>query len=183
MKLLIKCLVIFTFFIFIQGSKYVIDPALNAVMHNNKGLEFLKDGYYVAAAMEFKLAISLNPESAASATFYNNLGLTYMKLQRQDWAISSFERAIALNPNFLEYYRNLVKAYKTNNVLNREVNKSIEIIKKDKSNSRVWLLLGLMYIELKYNYDAVLCLNKFKELEPDLLLSQEVENIISKLKL
>ncbi|EKE02307.1 MAG: tetratricopeptide TPR_1 repeat-containing protein [uncultured bacterium] len=182
MKKNLKYLLILILLVFLQGGKFVIDATKNAVMHNEKGVRLMADGYYAAAAMEFKLAIGLNPDSAASATFYNNLGLTYMHLHRYDWAATSFERAVNLNPNFLEYYRNLVIAYRAQNIITQKVDKHIQIVKKNKNNSNSWLLLGLMYVELKYDYDARLCLKEFKKLEPDLLLTQGVDDIINKLK-
>jgi len=182
MKNPIKYIPILIFLIFLQGGKFVIDPTRNANMHNEKGVKFQEDGYYTAAAMEFKLAIGLNPDSAATATFYNNLGLSYMHLHRYDWAATSFQRATSLNPNFIEYYTNLIKAYRAQNIISKEIDKHIKIIKKNKSNSRSWLMLGLMYVELKYNYDAILCLNEFKKLEPELILTQGVDDIIKKIK-
>ena len=82
--------------IFTSGYKkpdvYVIDAVRNAYIHNNKGLNYLKDNLYYPAIQEFKIAISLNPNTQATAVYYNNLGETYMKLGYPDMAIDCFEK-------------------------------------------------------------------------------------------
>ena len=90
MKKFIVYLTIMLSLSLLQGAKFIINPTTNAVSHNEKGVRFLEDGYYAAAINEFKIAIGLNHESAASATFYNNLGLTYMRLRDYNSAITSF---------------------------------------------------------------------------------------------
>ena len=182
MKKSVLGIVLLIFFVFIQGSTFVIDAAKNAVMHNEKGVRFLEDGYLASAIVEFKLAIALNPKSAATATFYNNLGTAYLRIHKYNWAASSFKNAISLNPNFLEYYKNLARTYKAQNLLSQEINKNIKQLKKDRSNSSAWLMLGLMYEEINYNYDALISFREFKKLEPDLILTKEVNNVINKLE-
>ena len=182
MKKSITVIVLLISLTLLQGAKFVIDATKNAVLHNEKGVRFLQDGYIAAAAIEFKLAIALNPRSAASATFYNNLGLAYTRMHRYDWAISSYKNAINLNPNFLEYYRNLIKVYKAKRVLSKEINNNVIRLKKDRTNSSAWLMIGLMYQEMNYKYDAIVSLKEFRKLEPDLTLTREVNNVISKLE-
>ena len=57
---------------------YTIDPEKNAYNHNNKGVEYLSEKYYYGAIQEFKIAISLNPNTQATAVYFNNLGKTYL---------------------------------------------------------------------------------------------------------
>lgn len=179
MKNKFKYFVILFILVFIQGSKFVIDPVTNAVLHNENGLKMLRDGYYTAAISEFKLAIALNPNTAVTATFYNNLGNTYLKIRKYGWAVFCFNKAININPNFLEYYQNLVNAYKAQNLVTSEINRHFAKLKKNQSDATSWLILGLLYKELNYNYDAILCLKEFKKLEPDLILTREVDDMIN----
>jgi len=178
MKKLSKYIIFFLITFLLQaGARQQIDPVANAVMHNDKGIKFMQEGFYYPAINEFRIAIALNHNSAASAAFYNNIGLAYIKIHKYDWAINTFDKAIKLNPIFLEYYKNLAKAYKYKKALPKQVNKYVSIIKKDQENSRAWLMLGLMYVEMKYNYEAKYCFRKFKELEPENILIPSLDQI------
>ena len=102
--------------IFLSGykrpDKFHIDAITNASRHNVLGTEYVRERCYYAAIQEFKIAISLNPDSQASSVYYNNLGEVYMKLGFPVEAQDCFERALKLyGLNFL-YYQNLVSCYK-----------------------------------------------------------------------
>ena len=86
--------------------KYTIDAGKDAFYHNNVGLNYLKDRIYYAAIQEFKIAISLNPETQASAVYYNNLGECYMKIGYPDLAQDCFERAVKLYSLNFQYFLN-----------------------------------------------------------------------------
>ena len=78
-KIFITILLISAAFV-VSGYKkphtYTIDAEKNAYFHNNLGLNYIEDKYYYAAIQEFKIAISLVPDTQASAVYYNNLGDT-----------------------------------------------------------------------------------------------------------
>jgi len=168
-------------YIFLQGSIFVIDPTENAVWHNEKGVQFLKDGYISAAIDEFKLAAGLSSNSATTASFLNNLGIAYSNIHKYDLAISCFQKAISLNPYFLDYYKNLVKTYKIKNILTNTAFKYIKLLKKNNSDSKAWLILGLIYEELGYKNYAKSSFEQFKKLEPDSILVPGVDDIIKNL--
>ena len=109
----LKLFAVYALIILLQGFSGPINPSNNAVYHNNLGVVCLKEGNYNAAIGEFKLAISLNPNSAASASFYNNLGLAYLRIRKYSWAKECFKDALVINPYFLEYRNNLAKANKS----------------------------------------------------------------------
>ena len=46
---------------------YVIDATKNAFLHNNMGLRYMEERCYYAAIQEFKIAISLNPNTQATS--------------------------------------------------------------------------------------------------------------------
>lgn len=178
----LKYFVLMILFFAVQGSAFIIDASKNAVLHNDKGVNYLNEGYYLYAVQEFKLAIKLCPNSAATATFYSNLGKTYLKLGKYDWALSCFQKSININPNFIDYYTDLVKGYKAKNVLAKTADNYKQLVKRDKLNFKAWLVLGLVYKEMKKNDQALKCFNEFKKLEPDLVLTQAVNNISHAIK-
>ena len=91
---------------------YEIDAVRNAYIHNNKGLNYVQDRLYYPAIQEFKIAISLNPNTQATAVYYNNLGEVYMKIGAPDLAVDCFERAILQFSLNLKYYKNLAEYYR-----------------------------------------------------------------------
>ena len=50
---------------------YTINSVKNARIHNNKGIMYLEERLYYPAIEEFKIAISLNPNTQATAVYYN----------------------------------------------------------------------------------------------------------------
>lgn len=177
----ISFLIVFILYIFIQGSTFVIDPTENAVWHNEKGVQFLKDGYVTYAIDEFKLAIGLSPNSATTASFLNNLGIAYLKINKYDLALSCFQKAVNLNPYFLDYYKNLVKTYKLKNMLTNIAIKYVKLLKKNNSDSKSWLILGLVYEELGYKNYAKSSFEQFKKLEPESILVPGIDELIKNL--
>ena len=74
--------------------KYTVEAEKDAFLHNNLGINHLKDRVYYAAIQEFKIAISLSPSTQATAIFKNNLGKTYMFIGYPEMAKDCFEEAI-----------------------------------------------------------------------------------------
>src|SRR5574344_1245695 len=91
---------------------YVIDPEKNAYLHNNKGVEYVKEQCYYAAIQEFKMAISLNPQKQATAIYFNNLGKVYMTIGYPELALDWCNNAITPHSLNFEYYQNLADCYK-----------------------------------------------------------------------
>jgi len=165
----------------VQGNRFTINPANNAMLHNQAGINFMKDQDYYSAIMEFKLAIDLNPNTATTATYYNNLGLAYLKINRPVWAETCFNRAIEINPGFLEFYQNLVKSYKMSNTLKTKRNYYSSIFKKNPSNSAACLMAGLISYEMGDKNQALEYFRKFKFLEPNLILTTAVSDYIDQI--
>lgn len=166
----------------IQGNTYIIEPQKNAVLHNSKGLAYMQDGYYYQAAYEFKLAILLSNNTAATASFYNNLGVVYQRAQKYDWALGCYKKAIQMNPNFLEYYQNLIKIYKEEGLITRVIARYSKATQSSGSSSKTWLILGLAYLEANKYDKGIACLKKFREIEPNLLLTDGVNNLLNQYK-
>ena len=54
----------------IVSGSFEINATKNAVLHNDIGLRYLEERCYYAAVQEFKIAISLNPNSQPAAVAY-----------------------------------------------------------------------------------------------------------------
>ena len=91
---------------------YTIDATKNAYIHNNLGLRYMNEKCYYAAIQEFKIAISLNPNTQATASYYNNIGDAYMKIGYPDWARDPYEQAVKQFSLNFQYYQDLAKCYK-----------------------------------------------------------------------
>ena len=66
---------------------YEIDAEKNAYVHNNLGLMYVNEKCYYAAIQEYKIAISLNPNTQATAVYYNNSGEVYVIIGYRDYAV------------------------------------------------------------------------------------------------
>ena len=156
--------------------KYTIQAEKDAFYHNNVGLNYLKDRIYYAAIQEFKIAISLSPSTQASAIFYNNLGETYNFIGYPETARGCFEDAIRLYGLNLKYYINLVKCYKTLNIVQtkiREFQQSEDVYDRIK--------LGLLYIQTEQYRKGVNTLDDICVQEPDLLITPALRQYIKQI--
>jgi tetratricopeptide (TPR) repeat protein len=104
------------------GSQSPNTPRSEAY-HNQRGLEYYKEGfyqlapkqqfkeadqYYELAVAEFKKAISVN---ANYADAYRNLARVYYVQKKFGEAVEAYKKATALNPDDLDSYVNLAVAY------------------------------------------------------------------------
>ncbi len=190
-KVVCKTLALFIILIFASAQTYekselfetfVIDAHKNAVWHNEKGMYYMSRTYVHAAAEEFKLAIRLAPNNASTAVYFNNLGEAYIKLFKFKMAIDCFQKSIDINPNSLLFYQNLVKAYKEKGVLKTAVDKYVDLAKQNPTNSKNWLILGLLYKELDQKEFATRSLKEFIKLEPGLFITKSVHRVLLDLK-
>lgn len=149
---------------------YVIDAVRNAYIHNNKGLNYLKDNLYYPAIQEFKIAISLNPNTQATAVYYNNLGETYMKLGYPDMAIDCFEKAILQYSLNLKYYQNLADCYVALNITDQKLKET-----HANSNPLNLIMRGIIYEKTGQIDKAITTLDEFTYTEPDLLITPAVK--------
>ncbi len=156
-----------------RPEKFYIDAVTNATRHNTLGTEYLLERCYYAAIQEFKIAISLNPDTQASAVYYNNLGETYMKIGFPNLAQDCFERALKLYGLNLQYYQNLTACYKKMRLANRMITKY-----KASTNPLDKVMLGLLYVETGDTQKGIMTLDDFCMSEPDLILTHGVRNYL-----
>ena len=155
---------------------YVIDATKNAYTHNNMGLIYVDEKCYYAAIQEFKIAISLNPNTQATAVYYNNLGEVYLTVGAPDFALDCFERALKQYSLNFKYYQNLAKTYKLLGTLDKQI-----AVYSDEKNSLNKVMLGLLYEEKGDIRRAITILDDFAMSEPDLIITAAVHKHIKEL--
>ena len=174
-----KIFVIFLFFILILTSayrkpeKYTIDAGKDAFLHNNIGLNYLKDRIYYAAIQEFKIAIQLSPNTQATAIFKNNLGEVYNYIGYPDMARVCFEDAIKLYGLNFKYYLNLVDCYAQQGILQSKINEL-----SDPQTPYEKIQLGLLYIKSGQTRRGVILLDDLCNDEPDLLITPAIKQYL-----
>lgn len=148
-----------------------IDPEKNAYVHNNYGLNYLNIGQYYAAIEEFKIAISLNPDTQATSVFLTNLGETYIKLGAYAQAQDCFERALEKSPLNFKYYLNLVLAYKARGILDSK----LKYLRKYKKTPLDDITIGIILIEKGKIDEGITVLDNFVMNEPKLFVTDGVK--------
>lgn len=169
------------FFLFISGrafaasdKSYVIDAEMNASLHNNLGLDYLKGKYYFGAIKEFQIAIGISPNTQASSVYYVNLGKTYMTIGYPELAQNQFETALRLYPLNFEYYKYLVDSFGKQNILE----KKLDYYTKNRRNNLDDITRGLIYGALGNTKTEITILDEFCNNEPDLLITPAIKKYV-----
>lgn len=152
---------------------YVIDATKNAFLHNNMGLRYMEERCYYAAIQEFKIAISLNPNTQATSVYYKNIGDAYMAIGYPDMAKQPYEDAIHQYSLNFQYYQNLAKCYKSLGLLNSKIS---EYSRGGNALNKV--MLGVLYIENGNTKRGITILDEFTVSEPDLLITPAIKQYI-----
>ena len=163
--------------LFLTGGSdlhYVIDAEMNAVRHNNMGLAYLRERYYFGAIEEFKMAISLNPNTQASAVYYNNLGRTYVTIGYPEIAEGHFRNAIRKYPLNFEYYKNLVETYGKQNKLPE----MLAYHRKNKKSKLDDITVALIYGAKGNTRTEITLLDDFVNTEPNLIIIPAIKRHI-----
>mgnify|MGYP002801951701 FL=1 len=155
---------------------YVIDATKNAHLHNNMGLRYMNERLYYAAIQEFKIAISLNPNTQATAVYYNNIGDAYMAIGYPDMARQPYEDAVKQYSLNFQYYQDLAKCYKALGLVNSKIK---EYSREGNALNKV--MLGLLYAESGNLKRGIITLDEFSMSEPDLLITPAVKQHIKEL--
>ena len=152
---------------------YKIDATKNAFLHNNMGLRYMNERCYYAAIQEFKIAISLNPNTQGTAVYYNNIGDAYMAIEHPEMAKEPYEDALKQFGLNFKYHKDLAHCY---NVLGIIPEKMVEYSSEENPLNRI--MLGLLYIESGDLKRGVIILDEFTMAEPDLLITPAVKQYI-----
>ena len=177
-KLLISSLICLSFITsgYKKPDVYKIDATKNGYIHNNRGLMYMSERCYYAAIQEFKIAISLSPETQASAVYYNNLGECYMKIGYPDLAQDCFERAVKLYSLNFQYFLNLAECYEALGITDKKLAHTYE-----NDVPLNYIMRGLLLEKQGNLTDAITVLDEFTAKEPDLLITPAVKDYIKTL--
>ena len=167
-----------------------INAQNDAQKHNNLGTRYFNEKDYFAAIKEYRIAIGINPDSQTTATYFNNLGKVYLVLGEiqkrnglpiQGWddfsimAQISFEEAITKDCMKLEYYQNLIKAYKLTGMI--ESKKQFFMKNKDKNPFNV-IPVALILKQQGQDEHANMLLDDFVSQNPDMIISRDLKKLI-----
>lgn len=153
--------------------RYTINAEKDAYNHNNIGLNYLRDRIYYAAIEEFKIAITLSPNTQSTAIFKTNLGDTYMYIGYPDMARICYEDALKMYGLNLKYYMNLAKCYEQLNIVQTKI-KEYEASK----NTYDKIMLGILYIQSGQKRRGVIVLDDICLSEPDLLITSAIKQYL-----
>lgn len=149
---------------------YTIDATKNAYLHNNMGLRYMKERCYYAAIQEFKIAISLNPDTQATAVYHNNIGDAYMAIGYPNMAQQPYEDAVKQFGLNFQYYQDLAKCYKALGIVSAKIKEY-----SSAENPLNKVMLGLLYIENGDVKRGITLLDAFSASEPDLIITPAVK--------
>ena len=153
----------------------MIDPTRNGIKHNNKGIDYMKNGYYPQAIKEFQIAIELNPNMETTGIYYDNMGICYMKLGVYKMAINCFELAIKQNPMCFLYYQHLVEGFKKEKILEQKI---VQYQQKIKNNYLNTIIVALILIEKGKIAEGKKMLVEFVQNEPKIYISQSIKQYL-----
>ena len=155
---------------------FVIDAERNAYFHNNIGVTYMKEHCYYGAIQEFKIAISLSPNTQATAVYLKNLGDAYMEIGYPDYAQEPYEDAISQYGLNLLYYQKLAKCYKALGLIPSKIQEY-----SNTENPLDKVMLGVLYIENGDLKRGAIILDNFAMTEPDLLITPAVKEYLKEI--
>lgn len=156
-----------------KPDTYIIDAGKNAFFHNNLGLRYMNEHCYYAAIQEFKIAISLNPNTQGTSVYYNNIGDAYMAIGHPEMAKQPYEDAQKQYWLNFKYHKDLARCYKELGIIPEKIT---QYSSNDSPLSKI--MLGLLYIENGDLKRGVIILDEFTMKEPDLLITPAVKQYI-----
>src|SRR5574344_2130394 len=175
-KFLVSFFLISFCFIFSGYKKpdvYVINAEHNAYIHNNLGINALREGNYALAISEFDLAIRLNPNSQSTSVYYRNMGNAYAKMHYFSNARTCLEKSQKIYNLDFQTYLMLVNTYRNLGI----VNSKISMYQKSK-NPTDMIMLGLLYIAKGQKARGITKLDIFCVQQPDMFITNDVKNYI-----
>lgn len=153
--------------------RYTINAEKDAFFHNNVGINYLNDRIYYAAIEEFKIAITLSPNTQSTAIFKTNLGDTYMYIGYPEMARICYEDALKMYGLNFKYYINLAKCYEQLNIVKSKINEY-----EASKNVYDKIMLGVLYIQTGEIRRGVVTLDDVCLSEPDLLITPAIKQYL-----
>ena len=152
---------------------FKINAERDAYNHNNIALNHLHDKAYYAAIQEFRIAISLSPNTQMTSVFKTNLGKTYMTMGYPDLAKQPFEEALQGYKLNFQYYFNLAECYEKLGLIQTKINEySNSTSPFDK------IMLGILYIQSGQKRRGIIILDDVCQIEPDLMITPAIRQYL-----
>jgi tetratricopeptide (TPR) repeat protein len=146
----------------------VFDKA-RAIVHNERGAQYLEKGQYDQAITEFTKAIELDPKFAWA---YNNRGNAYAQGKGQlDQAISDFTKAIELDPKLAKAYNNRGGAYGDKGQYDQAISDCNKAIELNPEYAQAYYNRGRAYLQKGQLDQAISDYTKAIELNPEIAMA------------
>ena len=133
------------------------------LIHNFKGVSFLKLKKYNEALKYFDRAIKLNPNAVIAHT---NRGAVLSYLGRDNEAISSYDVAIQINPDEAAAWYNQGNSFKKLGIYDKAIEKYKKAIRLNPSYKEAYNNLGLILNDLSKYEEAIFYYDKAIEINP-----------------
>jgi tetratricopeptide (TPR) repeat protein len=143
------------------------EPAIGE--HISRGNELTVAGDFAEAATEYERALSIDPENIDALT---NLGVAYYQLGQLDRAIEQYSKAIEIAPDDAGIRSNLAAAYVQKHQVSgqsADLDSALEqyqhAVELDANLAEAFFGLGIVYMLLGQNDDAIQSFTQFQELD------------------
>jgi len=113
-----------------------------APFFNGKGLLLIKREQYSDADLEFRKAITLDPDNAE---YYANLGDANYFAKLYPLAISEYNKVIEMDTTFIDVYFRLARAYVAQNQYSEALEQLRVVLTRDSTYAQAWKEIGRMY--------------------------------------
>ena len=145
-------------------NKIVVESnSILAILCNNRGLAYSKQGNLDLAIANYTGAIACNPKNSQ---IYVNRGIAYYKQENLSLAIEDFTKAIEINPNRSGIYYNRGIVYYDQGNLTRSIADFSKAIELDPKLPRVYYNRGIVYFNQGNLDQAIADYTKAIDLDP-----------------
>jgi Flp pilus assembly protein TadD len=137
--------------------------------HFELGNDYSQNGEFEKAVEEYKKVLELEPQDVDAIS---NLGVAYYNLGQLDEAIEQYSKAIEIAPEDADIHSNLAAAHVqkyqlsgASDQLESALDEYTEAIELEPNLAEAHFGLGVVYILLQRNDDAILAFVRFQELD------------------
>ena len=109
------------------------------------------------------------------------LGDALFESQRYAEAIGAYEKSLSINPNNADDANSLALAYFYTGDTDKAITTINSATEADPTYKHAWLSKGFIMTSYGHNEEAVMALNKVKELDPGGALAQEADKFLQKI--
>jgi Flp pilus assembly protein TadD len=134
-----------------------------------QGNEFSQNGDFEKAVEEYRQALELEPNTV---DVLSNLGVAYYNLGQLDEAIEQYSKALELAPEDADIHSNLAAAYVqkyqqsgAQDQLESALEEYTEAVELEPNLAEAHFGLGVVYLLLQRNDEAILAFVRFQELD------------------